>query len=104
MAVKVFGDDMAALNESAQRILQVLQAVPGASEAKVEQTTGLPVLTVSIDRGKAARYGLNVADIQDAVATAIGGKIHSGRASPTHVDKGSPDRNSELILDRPANR
>ncbi|WP_200848040.1 efflux RND transporter permease subunit, partial [Rhizobium sp. 18055] len=40
----------------------------------VEQTTGLPMLTVNIDRQKAARYGLNVADIQDTVATAIGGR------------------------------
>jgi Cu/Ag efflux pump CusA len=41
---------------------------------KVEQTTGLPVLTVQIDRDKSSRYGLNVGDVQDAVATAIGGE------------------------------
>ena len=52
----------------------MLQKIPGASEVKVEQTTGLPMLTVNIDRQKAARYGLNVADIQDVVATAIGGR------------------------------
>ena len=52
----------------------MLQKIPGASEVKVEQTTGLPMLTVNIDRQKASRYGLNVADIQDAVATAIGGR------------------------------
>ena len=52
----------------------MLQKIPGASEVKVEQTTGLPMLTVNIDRQKAARYGLNVADIQDTVATAIGGR------------------------------
>lgn len=50
------------------------ESIPGASEVKVEQTTGLPMLTVNIDRQKASRYGLNVADIQDAVATAIGGR------------------------------
>lgn len=74
VAVKVFGDDMDTLNEAAARILAVLEQVPGASEAKVEQTTGLPILTVDIDRTKAARYGLNVADIQDAVAIAVGGR------------------------------
>ena len=74
VAVKVFGDDMDTLNESAARILSVLGQVPGASEAKVEQTTGLPMLTVNIDRGKAARYGLNVADIQDTVSIAVGGR------------------------------
>ena len=52
----------------------MLQKIQGASEVKVEQTTGLPMLTVNIDRQKAARYGLNVADIQETVATAIGGK------------------------------
>ena len=74
VAVKVFGDDMETLNGLATRILAVLAKVPGASEAKVEQTTGLPMLTVNIDREKAARYGLNVADIQDVVAIAVGGR------------------------------
>jgi len=48
--------------------------VQGSSEVKVEQTSGLPVLTVNIDRQRAARYGLNVGDIQDNVAVAIGGR------------------------------
>ncbi|XQU71981.1 Cobalt-zinc-cadmium resistance membrane-fusion protein CzcA [Cupriavidus sp. H18C1] len=74
VAVKVFGDDQAVLDRTAERIAAVLRDVPGASEVKVEQTTGLPMLTVDIDRHKAARYGLNLADIQDAVAIAIGGK------------------------------
>lgn len=52
----------------------MLQKIQGASEVKVEQTTGLPMLTVNIDRQKAARYGLNVADVQETVATAIGGR------------------------------
>ncbi len=74
VAVKVFGDDQAVLERTGERIAAVLRDVPGASEVKVEQTTGLPMLTVNIDRHKAARYGLNLADIQDAVAIAIGGK------------------------------
>ncbi|MDI4635246.1 CusA/CzcA family heavy metal efflux RND transporter [Pelomonas sp. V22] len=74
VAVKVFGDDNDVLNETAGKIAQVLQAVPGATEVKVEQTTGLPMLTVNIDRSKATRYGLNMTDVQDAVATAIGGR------------------------------
>lgn len=74
VAVKVFGDDMDALNRSAERVLAILQSVPGAVETRVEQTTGLPVLTVHIDRARAARYGVNVGDIQDAVATAMGGR------------------------------
>ena len=74
VAVKVFGDDMQVLNDTAEKISKVLQGIDGASEVKVEQTTGLPVLTVDIDRDKAARFGLNVGDIQDTVATALGGR------------------------------
>jgi len=73
VAVKVFGDDMDVLNDTATEISVVMEAIPGASEVKVEQTTGLPMLTVDIDRDKTSRYGLNVGDVQDAVATAIGG-------------------------------
>ena len=74
VAVKVFGDDMQVLNETAGRIGAALQKVPGASEVKVEQTSGLPVLTINIDRDRAARYGLNVGDVQDALAIAVGGR------------------------------
>lgn len=73
VAVKVFGDDMDVLNDTATEISAVMEAIPGASEVKVEQTTGLPMLTLNIDRDKTSRYGLNVGDVQDAVATAIGG-------------------------------
>lgn len=74
VAVKVFGDDMDVLNATANKISAVLEKIPGATEVKIEQTTGLPMLTVDIDRQKTARYGLNVSDIQDTIATAIGGK------------------------------
>jgi cobalt-zinc-cadmium resistance protein CzcA len=74
VGVKVFGDDMEVLNQTAAKIAAALQKVPGASEVKVEQTTGLPVLTINIDRDKAARYGLNVGDVQDAIAIAVGGR------------------------------
>ena len=74
VAVKIFGDDMAQLETSAQAVAAMLQKIPGASEVKVEQTTGLPMLTVQIDREKASRYGLNMGDVQDAVSTAYGGR------------------------------
>ncbi|WKB55496.1 CusA/CzcA family heavy metal efflux RND transporter [Eleftheria terrae] len=74
VAVKVFGDDMDRLQATAADIARVLQQVPGAAEVKVEQTTGLPMLTVQIDRDKTARYGLNIGDVQDTVATALGGR------------------------------
>lgn len=74
VAVKIFGDDMAVLNESAKQISSVLTRIHGASEVKIEQTTGLSMLSINIDRDKAARYGINVADIQETVAIAIGGQ------------------------------
>ncbi|MCA8279432.1 CusA/CzcA family heavy metal efflux RND transporter [Burkholderia cepacia] len=74
VAVKIFGDDMAVLNQTGEQIAAALQKVPGASEVKVEQTTGLPVLTVNLDRDKLARYGVSVADLQDTVAAAVGGQ------------------------------
>jgi len=74
VAVKVFGDDMAVLNRTAGEIAETLQQLDGASEVKVEQTSGLPVLTINIDRDKAARFGLNVGDVQDTLAVAVGGR------------------------------
>ena len=74
VAVKVFGDDMAVLNRAAGEIAETLQKLDGASEVKVEQTSGLPVLTINIDRDKAARFGLNVGDVQDTLAVAVGGR------------------------------
>ena len=74
VAVKVFGDDMDVMNETAEQIAEVLEGIPGSADVKVEQTTGLPMLSVQIDREKAARFGLNVSEIQDAISTAIGGR------------------------------
>lgn len=74
VAVKIFGEDMAIMNDTAGKIAALLEAIPGASEVNIEQTTGLPMLTVNIDRDKTARYGLNIGDVQDAVSTAIGGR------------------------------
>ena len=74
VAIKIFGDDMEVLNTTAKRISEVLEQVPGATGVNVEQTTGLPVLTVSIDRSQAARYGLSLQEVQDAVAVAVGGR------------------------------
>jgi cobalt-zinc-cadmium resistance protein CzcA len=74
VAIKVFGDDMGSMNRTGESIAGVLSQVPGAADVKVEQTTGLPMLTVQIDREKTARLGVNVADVQDVIATSIGGR------------------------------
>jgi len=74
VAVKVYGDDFAAMERTAQQVLTALQSIPGAADAKAEQTEGLPVMTVDIDRGAIARYGLSVHDVQEVVAVAMGGR------------------------------
>ena len=74
VAVKIFGDDMEVLNDTAQKIAAVLGKVPGATELKIEQTSGLPMLNVNIDREKTARYGLNIGDVQETVSIAMGGR------------------------------
>ncbi|MBA2515281.1 MAG: CusA/CzcA family heavy metal efflux RND transporter, partial [Solirubrobacterales bacterium] len=74
VAVKVFGDDVEILADVGARIETVLASVPGAADTKVEQTTGLPLLTIHLKRAEMARLGLNVADVQDVIEVAIGGK------------------------------
>src|SRR6185369_14264482 len=74
VAIKVFGDDFERLTATADQIAGILQSIAGAADVKVEQTEGLPVMTVDIDRAAIARYGLNVSEVQDVVAVAIGGR------------------------------
>jgi cobalt-zinc-cadmium resistance protein CzcA len=74
VAVKVYGDDLATLLALGAEIEAVLAGVPGGADVALEQMTGLPMLTVQPRRAVLARYGLDVTDVQDVVATAIGGK------------------------------
>jgi cobalt-zinc-cadmium resistance protein CzcA len=73
VAVKVFGDDLERLIALADEIEGVLGPIPGAADVKAEQITGLPLLTVELDRRAMHRYGLNAADVQEVVAVAMGG-------------------------------
>lgn len=59
---------------TAVAIARTMQGIPGAADVKIERTTGVPVLHVRIDRGTVARYGLRVADVQEVVAIAVGGR------------------------------
>ena len=74
VAVKVHGDNLDILLEEAKRVSHVLKTVPGATDVRVEQVTGLPVLTIQLNREEMARLGLNVSDVQDVIEIAIGGK------------------------------
>ena len=93
VAVKIFGDNIDALSQTGQKIAEVMKKVKGASDVKVEQVTGLPMMTVQINRKEAARYGLNVGDIQEAIEIAIGGKAAG------QVFEG--DRRFELVVRLP---
>ncbi|WP_437325296.1 efflux RND transporter permease subunit [Sorangium sp. So ce381] len=73
VAVKVFGDDLDVMLKQAQKIGGILGKTPGAADVKVEQVTGLPVLTIDVDRDAAARYGLNIADVHAVIEAAVGG-------------------------------
>lgn len=74
VAVKVYGDDIEALAEIGERVEGIVRAIPGAQDVALEQVTGLPVLSVEPRRESLARYGLDVAALQDIVAAAYGGQ------------------------------
>jgi len=74
IAVKVFGDDFGQMNQTANRIAEVLRKVRGAADVRVEQTEGLPLLDIRPNRDAMARVGVTAGDAQDTVAAAIGGR------------------------------
>jgi cobalt-zinc-cadmium resistance protein CzcA len=74
VAVKIFGDDMDVLLRNAENAADLIRKIPGASHVKVEQVSGLPILTVKLKRPEMARYGLNVSEVQDIVEITVGGK------------------------------
>jgi cobalt-zinc-cadmium resistance protein CzcA len=74
IGIKIFGDDLDVLKQKADAVARVLGKVPGAADVAVEKVSGLAYLQIEIDRDKIARYGINVADVQDVIEAAIGGK------------------------------
>ena len=74
LAVKIYGDDLDTLVSSAQSIASAVQTVPGAADVNVEQVTGLPILSIVPNRKLLDRYGLSIADVQDVVEVAMGGR------------------------------
>jgi cobalt-zinc-cadmium resistance protein CzcA len=74
IVIKVFGDDLEALRDQAEQVLKQVSTVPGVARAFVDRLGELPQIQVRVDRARAARYGLNVADVQDVIESALGGK------------------------------
>ncbi len=89
-AIKLFGPDLDVLHDKADEIAAVMQRIQGVKDVKVEQIAGQPYLTIDIDRQKIARCGINVADVQALIVTAIGGQ------PATHVYEG--ERRFQLVL------
>jgi cobalt-zinc-cadmium resistance protein CzcA len=74
IGIKIFGDDLGVLKEKAEQVARVLRTIPGATDVNVEKVSGLAYLEADIDRERIARYGINVADLNEIIETAIGGK------------------------------
>ena len=74
IAIKVFGEDLKVLQEKANQITAILRSIEGATDVAAEQQSGLAQLVISIDREKIARFGINIADVEDMIAMAVGGK------------------------------
>jgi cobalt-zinc-cadmium resistance protein CzcA len=77
LAIKLYGDDLQLLEEKGDEVVNVMKGVPGVEDLGLFRVLGQPNLNISVDRQRAARFGINVADVQDAVETAVGGKAVS---------------------------
>ena len=112
LAVKIFGGDLATLEDNARQVKRIISKVPGIADITVVRELGQPSLTVVPDREKIAQYGLNVDDVNTLVETAMGGKAasqviqgerqfdlagaHAGALSQGHGgDQESADRHSQ---------
>jgi len=74
VGIKIFGADLGEIERLSGEVEQVVRRVPGAADLYAERITGAPYLEIETDRTAAARYGINVGDVQDVIETAIGGK------------------------------
>jgi cobalt-zinc-cadmium resistance protein CzcA len=77
LALKIFGDDLTVLEQEGEKVSAVMAAIPGMNDVKLLRDFGQPNLDITVDRAMAARFGINVADVQDAIQTAVGGNAVS---------------------------
>jgi cobalt-zinc-cadmium resistance protein CzcA len=92
LALKVFGNDLRTIEEKGDEISDIMQRVPGITDVKLYRDTGQPNLNFTINRQQAARFGINVTDIQDVVETAVGGKAVS-----EVLPAGTPERYDVVV-------
>lgn len=75
LAIKIFGEDLDVLNDKAEEIKELIENVEGASDISVEKTTGLPQMSVTYNRSKIARYGLNISDLNQMISMGFAGDV-----------------------------
>jgi cobalt-zinc-cadmium resistance protein CzcA len=92
LALKVFGNDLKTLEQKGESVAAVMQRVPGITDVKLYRDTGQPNLDFTVNRLQAARFGINVTDIQDVVETAVGGKAVS-----QVLPAGTPERYDVVV-------
>jgi cobalt-zinc-cadmium resistance protein CzcA len=112
IVIKVFGEDMDTLRHAAADVLRVVTPVAGVARAFVDRGGQVPQLQIEIDRSRAARYGLNVSDVEDVIETALGGKtateLWEGERRFTVVvrlseeERRDPEALKNVLVDTPA--
>jgi len=112
IVIKVFGEDMDTLRHAAADVLRVVTPVAGVARAFVDRGGQVPQLQIEIDRPRAARYGLNVSDVEDVIETALGGKtateLWEGERRFTVVvrlseeERRDPEALKNVLVDTPA--
>jgi len=77
LAIKIYGDDLKLLEDKGDQILRVMRGIQGIQDLGLFRVIGQPNLNLEVDRERSARYQINVADVQDAIQTAVGGNAVS---------------------------
>src|SRR5450631_728636 len=92
LALKIYGNDLGTLEQKGEEVTAIMRRIPGITDVKLYRDTGQPNLNFTIDRRQAARFGVNVTDIQDVIETAVGGKAVS-----TVLPAGTPERYDVVV-------
>jgi cobalt-zinc-cadmium resistance protein CzcA len=92
LALKVYGNDLRTLEQKGEEVIAIMQRIPGITDVKLYRDIGQPNLNFTIDRRQAARFGVNVSDIQDVIQTAVG-----GNAVSQVLPQGSPERYDVVV-------
>jgi Cu(I)/Ag(I) efflux system membrane protein CusA/SilA len=108
VGIKVFGPDLSVIEGLSEQIKEVVAQIPGSTDLYAERITGAPYLEMTVDRPAASRYGLNVADVEDTIETAIGGKnltttIEGRQRFPVRVRyardfRANPDQLNQVLV------